>query len=150
MKSPKNNKVLKPNPGRIILIFTGIYLVFELIFVLSFLSSLDEKFFILSAVLLAATIVFCVITIQSTFYEISNTKIVHRKMGKVTDYYFNDIIFIDEKFSLKHKMLLFYDKEGKDRYLIFDKNQKIFEIMTEKVHQISEEELLRRFPNVKL
>ena len=150
MKSPKNAEILRPNPWRIIFIFIAIFLAFELIFVLSFISSLDEKFYIFSGLLLAATIVFCVITIRSTVYEIFHNKIIHKKLGKETEYYFSDILFIDEEFTLKHKMLLFYDKDGKDKYLILDKNKKILEIMDENVRQISEEELLRRFPNVKL
>lgn len=150
MKQPEKKEILRPNPGRIIGIFSITFVVFELIFVLSFLSSIEESFFWFTPFLLAATIIFCIISIKETSYQILPTKIVHTKMGKVSEYNWNDIIYIDEDFSEQHKMLLFYTKEGKEHFLVFDKEWKIYEAALNKVHQISKEELKRRFPNAKL
>lgn len=149
MKNEEKDKFLRPNPWRIILIFVGLYFVFEIIFLLSFLSALAEFFIWLSVILLAATVVFCIITIRATKYEITANKITHHKLGKTIDYFFNDILYIDEEFSEKHRMMLFYNKDGKEKFLLFDKEGKIYETALQKAHQITFEELQRRFPNVK-
>ncbi len=70
-------------------------------------------------------------------------------MGKVTEYFWTDIIYIDEEFSEKHKMMLFYTKDGKDHYLLFDKQRVIYETALAKVHQLTPEEFKRRFPHIK-
>lgn len=46
-------------------------------------------------------------------------------------------------------MMLFYNKDGKEKFLLFDKEGKIYETALQKAHQITKEELQRRFPNVK-
>ena len=71
-------------------------------------------------------------------------------MGKEYMYRWADMIYIDEEWSKKHKMLLFYMEDGKARYLAFDKQGIIFEYALKYSHLISYEEFLARFPKVKL
>ncbi|MBQ0009342.1 MAG: hypothetical protein KBS97_03620 [Firmicutes bacterium] len=153
----KKQKVLRPNPWRIILIFIILFIVFEAIFYVSFQGAisgkfwpLESSFYVYTTSLVAASILFCTISITQTSYELTSLKLVHTKMGKVSEYFWSDIIYIDEEFSRKKKMFLFYTKDGRDHYLAFDKEGLIFAKALEKCHLIDKEEFKRKFPNKKI
>ena len=152
----KDEKKLRVNPWRIILIFLLTFVVFEVIFYLSFQGAnggfwpLDNSFYYYTPVLFVATGIFCYISLTQTYYEINGPTFIHSKMGKVYEYTFNNIIYIDEEFSLKKKMMRFFTKEGKEHLLIFDKNAVIYQTALKKCPLISKEEFERRFPNVKM
>lgn len=154
MQKVDKDQKLKISSLRIVLIFIGLFLLFEIIFYFSFQSTnfwpLDNSFYIYTPVLAVTTIIFLVISITQTYYKVDKLKITHVKMGKTYEYYFKDILYIDEEWSKKHKMLLFYSNDGKGRYLTFDKNGIIFEYALEYSRLISKEEFKMRFPNVKL
>ena len=153
----KNPNILHPNPWRIILIFVVLFLVFEAIFFISFQGIAsdhiwppDTSFAIYTPSLAVASILFCFLSIAQTSYEVTSLKLVHTKMGKVTEYFWSDIIYIDEEFSSRKKMLLFYTKDGRDHFLAFDKKGIIYEKALEKSHLLSKEEFQRKFPNKKI
>lgn len=153
----KQNKKLKVNPWRIIKIFVVAFLIFEVIFYVSFqggmsgkLWPLDNSFYYYTGALLLASGIFCYLSIAETSYEIEGTKLIHNKMGKVTEYSWSSIIYINEEFSERKKMMLFYTKDGKEHELAFDKEGIIYKTALEKCNQISEEEFKRRFPNRKM
>ena len=155
--SEKDNKKLKVNPWRIIAIFAITYVVFELIFYFSFqgavngkLWPLDKSFFYYTPILLVATAIFCYISLTQTYYEINGAVFTHSKMGKVVEYTFNNIIYIDQEFSEKKKMMRFFTKDGKEHLLIFDKNAELYKTALKKCPLISLEEFQRRFPNKKM
>ena len=155
--SEKDNKKLKVNPWRIIAIFAVTYVVFELIFYFSFqgavngkLWPLDKSFFYYTPILLVATAIFCYISLTQTYYEINGAVFTHSKMGKVVEYTFNNIIYIDQEFSEKKKMMRFFTKDGKEHLLIFDKNAELYKTALKKCPLISLEEFQRRFPNKKM
>ena len=154
MAKKDENKKLRVSTLRICLIFLGLFLVMDLIFYLSFQRlvfwPLDTSFFVYTPVLLVAYTFFAIFTIKSTYYVIDNKKLVHSKMGVEKEYYWKDILYINEEWSKKHKMLLFYMADGKDRYLAFDKEGLIFEYALKNSRMMSEEEYLARFPNAKL
>lgn len=154
MQKNENDSKLKISSTRIILIFIACFFVFEIIFYISFQYKnfwpLEESFYIYTPALAISTIIFCVISITQTYYKVDKHKITHVKMGKTYEYYFKDIIYIDEEWSKKHKMLLFYQNDGKGRYLAFDKDGIIFDYALEYSKLISREEFKMRFPNVKL
>ena len=155
--SEKDNKKLKVNPWRIIAIFAVTYVVFELIFYFSFQGAvngrfwpLDKSFFYYTPILLVATAIFCYISLTQTYYEINGAVFTHSKMGKVVEYTFNNIIYIDQEFSEKKKMMRFFTKDGKEHLLIFDKNAELYKTALKKCPLISLEEFQRRFPNKKM
>ena len=155
--SEKDNKKLKVNPWRIIAIFAVTYVVFELIFYFSFqgavngkLWPLDKSFFYYTPILFVATAIFCYISLTQTYYEINGPVFTHSKMGKVVEYTFNNIIYIDQEFSEKKKMMRFFTKDGKEHLLIFDKNAELYKTALKKCPLISLEEFQRRFPNKKM
>ena len=153
----KKTKILRPNPKRIILIFAVLFVIFEAIFYFTFQGAISGKFWPLESSfyayttsLLAASILFGALSIYKTSYEVTSLKLVHTKMGKVMEYFWSDIIYIDEEFSASKKMLLFYTKDGREHYLAFDKDGIIFTKALEKCHLISREEFIRKFPNKKI
>ena len=157
MSNKENQQIYKVAPGRIIKIFLFAFLVLEIIFFFSFQGSkngtfwpFDSSFYYYTPALLIATIIFCAISISQTFYQIDGAVFIHSKMGKVVDYNFSHIIFVDEEFSTSKKMMRFFTKDGKEHLLLFDKNAVIYNTILEKSPLISKEEFLRRFPNIKM
>jgi hypothetical protein len=152
----KDTKKLTVNPWRIIKIFILAYLIFELIFYVSFQGvngsfwPLDNSFYYYTPILFVATGIFCYISLTQTYYEIDGATFIHSKMGKVVEYTFNNIIYIDEEFSESKKMMRFFTKEGKEHVLIFDKNAVLYHTALKKCPLISKEEFQRRFPNIKM
>ncbi len=154
MAKEKNSNKLKIPAKRIIIIFVILFFVFEAIFYVSFqykqFFPLEPSFYIYTPSIAVLSIVFCWLSITQTYYEVDKGSIRHYKMGKVYEYRFSDIIFIDEKWSEKHNMLLFYQNDGRAKYLAFDKNKIIYEYALNYSHLISEEEFVERFrkPNL--
>ena len=155
------------NPWRIILIFALSFLVLEFIFYSVFqpwyagefnpftqgpylFNEYFKAIYIYTPILLIMSVVFCVLSIKNTYYIVESHYIAHFKMGHEDRYNYTDIIFIDEEWSKKHKMLQFYLKDGKSRTLAFDKEGLIFKYAVEKSHQISIEEFHAKFPNIKI
>ena len=153
----KNPNILKPNPWRIIVIFIILFFIFEAIFYLSFQGGvnksfwpLDYTFYIYTPAVLGMNVLFCYLSISQTSYEVTSHKLVHTKMGKVNEYLWSDIVYIDEDFSSKKKMLLFYTKDGRDHYLAFDKKGVLYETALRKCRLVDKEEFKRKFPNKKI
>lgn len=152
----KDNKKLTVNPWRIIKIFLIAFLVFEIIFYASFQGvngtfwPLDNSFYYYTPALLIATGIFCYISLTQTYYEISGAVFTHSKMGKVVEYTFNNIIYIDQEFSEAKKMMKFYTKDGREHLLLFDKKGILYNSALEKCPLISKEEFERRYPNIKM
>lgn len=154
MAKKDENKKLRVSALRISIIFSILFLVMVAIFYISFQHDnfwpLEVSFYVYTPVLAVASAFFCVFTIKSTYYVIDQKKLIHSKMGVEKEYYWKDIIYIDEEWSKKHKMLLFYMADGKDRYLAFDKEGLIYEYAITYARLISEEEFFARFPKTKL
>ena len=89
-------------------------------------------------------------SITQTYYEIQGPVFIHSKMGKVIEYTFSNIIYIDEEFSVQKRMMRFFTKDGKEHLLVFDKNAVIYTTALRKCPLISKEEFQRRFPNKKM
>ena len=49
-----------------------------------------------------------------------------------------DIIHDNEKYTLKHKTLLFYNNKGKALYLVLDKNMELLDIFKKNCHNLKE------------
>ena len=154
--SKKDPTKLKINPRRIIKIFIITFFVFELIFYFSFQGAngvfwpFDKSFYFYTPLLFIASIIFCWMSISQTYYEIQGPVFIHSKMGKVVEYTFSNIIYIDKEFSTQKKMMRFFTRDGKEHLLVFDKNGEIYTTALKKCPLISKEEFLRRFPNTKM
>lgn len=151
-EQPKENK-LKINSKRIILLFSCVCLLIILLIYFSTQEKfwpLEQEFYIYAPLLVIITFIFCYLSVTKTYYEVDKHKITHHKMSKVFEYYYKDIIYIDENWSKKHKMLLFYDRNGKAKYLAFDKDQVIYDYAINYSPLITKEEFITRFPKIKL
>lgn len=145
---------LRVSIPRMILIFSILFLVMTAIFYISFQHErfwpFEMSFYIYTPILFVTSTIFCYMAITSTYYKVDKHKLTHSKMGQIKEYYWKDILYIDEEWSKKHKMLLFYMADGKDRYLAFDKKGIIFEYALNYSRLLSKEEFLARFPKAKL
>ncbi len=154
MSKRDENEKLRISSKRIVFIFILLFVVFEAIFYISFQYQnfwpLETSFYFYTPALLLSSAFFCYISITKTFYLVDKNRILHAKMGKEYIYRWSDIIYIDEEWSKKHKMLLFYLNDGKGRYLAFDKQGIIYEYAMKYCKLISYEEFIARFPKVKL
>lgn len=154
MAKADENKKLRIGSFRIIIIFIGLFIVMEAIFYISFQSQqfwpLETSFYIYTPVLLVLSIVFCYISLHSTYYMIDKHKLTHSKMGQIKEYYWKDIVFVDEEWTKKHKMMLFFTNDGLERYLMLDKQGLIFEYALKYGRLMSREEFIKRFPKAKL
>ena len=154
--SKKDPNKLRVNTWRIIAIFGVAFLIFEVIFYVSFQGvnggfwPLDKSFYFYTPALLVATFLFCYISLTQTYYEIQGAVFIHSKMGKVVEYKFSNIIYIDQEFSEKKKMFRFFTRDGQEHLLVFDKNAVLYQTSLEKCTLITKEEFQRRFPNKKM
>ena len=154
MSRKNNDNKLRVSALKIIVIFTVLFLVMDAIFYVSFQYEnfwpLEMSFYIYTPVLFVTSAVFCYISITSTYYLVDKHKLTHSKMGQIKEYAWKDIIYVDEEWSLRHKMMRFYTIDGKERYLVFDKKGLIYEYALNYGRLLSEEEFLARFPKAKL
>lgn len=155
-KDNNQDKIYRLPIKRFALIFSGLFVAFEIIFYLTFQGvngvffPFDLSFYIYTPILLGTSIMFCVMSVTQVYYKLDSHKLTHVKRGKVYQYFYCDILYVDEQWSLKHKMLLFYDKNGKAHYLSFDKEGAIYNKVLDKAPLMTREEFQIRFPNVKL
>ena len=101
MAKKDENKKLRVSAPRIILIFVILFLVMTLIFYISFQHDnfwpLETSFFIYTPALFLTSALFCFLSINATYYVIDSKKLVHTKMGTSKEYYWKDILYIDEE-----------------------------------------------------
>lgn len=102
-------------------------------------------------VYIASTIFFYVLTIMQNYYVLERKYILVHRFKKEMYYYFSDVVYIDEHYSKKHKMILFVTTRGDVRYLTFDRQGKIYEAMLDRCQNLIDIETLKvRYPNIKL
>ena len=95
--------------------------------------------------------VFCILGIRNSYYLIDKKGIRYVKPGKDSFYAFDQIIYIDEKYSEKHKVLLAYTNIGKEIVLPFDEQGEIYKAALKNCDKlVSREEFIFRFPNTKV
>ena len=154
------NRKLKLSAVRLTFVFAGVYLFMQILFMSTF-NFLDvtvwppkidnlSLFYVYTPILLTGTIFFYALSLTQTFYYVDKKKITHHKMNKIFEYYFSDMTYIDEKWSKKHRTLLFYDKSGRRKFLTFDREGIIFRHALENARPLSREDFAIRFPGVRL
>ncbi|MEA5061169.1 MAG: hypothetical protein VB015_01980 [Erysipelotrichaceae bacterium] len=103
------------------------------------------------AVFLASTVFFYVFTILQNYYILERKYILVHRFKKEMYYYFSEIVYIDEAYSKKHKMVLFVTNRGDVRYLTFDREGKVYDAMLERCQNLLDFDTLKaRYPNIKL
>jgi hypothetical protein len=147
-------KKLKVNYLKAILSLLFTSLIVLVIFYLSFGSKalpLNSTDIIILIVWLGVTIIFFVSIFYAFGISYDNKACYITRFGKTEQYDFDNVLYIDEPYTIKHKALTFYDKNGKLRFISFDKDKKLLEIF--KTHckkAITREEFISKFPNIRL
>lgn len=152
------SKKLYISPLRMILTFTVVWILME-VFVLggSFLISwqyMVENYItviIIASSIFIGCLFFCIMALRTSYYELTKKGITYHKPGRNLYYGFNMILYIDEKYSEKHHVMLCYTDKGKDLYIVFDTKGKIYEYALKYCENLmTKEEYLRQFPNIRM
>lgn len=100
---------------------------------------------------LLGAIFFYILTIKMNYYVLHKKYVVVKRYNKELVYNFSDVIYIDEAQSEKKKTIIFVTNKGHERYLIFDKENILYQVMLQKcTNRISKEQLKNKFPNIDL
>ena len=88
--------------------------------------------------------------IASSYYVVEKHSFIVKKYGRETEYDYANIEFIDVETSKKKKMVIFYSKVAKMRYLLGDKNGVLLDTLIKKCPEtMSLAEFRRRHPEEK-
>ena len=155
----KKNKdlVVHLSNKKLILLYIGTFLVFEAIVFLSFTltsivenGKLDVPFFVYTPLLVVMSIILCVLSIRNTYYILNDSRVIHVRLGKEVSYEWSHIVFIDQEWSEKHHTLDFFLESGKECFLSFDKEGKIYEYALRNCRLLEQEEFSIRYTKNKL
>ena len=117
----------------------------------SFTFPFPTKDYIFFAGWLAITLVYFFITLKMSYYRLEKKGLYQKRMTKEYFYDYKEIIYIDEEWSRKNKILLFVTNRGHAIYLILDKKQTLLDEMLKRCpNLVSKDETKARFPNVKI
>lgn len=155
----KKNKdlIVRLSNTKLILLYVGTFVVFEAIFFFSFTignllqnGQLDLPFFIYTPFLMVLAVILCIISIKNTYYILNDSRVIHVRLGKEVSYEWSHIVYINEEWSQKHKTLDFFLESGKECFLAFDKDGKLYEHALRNCRLLEQEEFLRRYTKNKL
>ena len=142
---------------KLILLYIGTFVVFEAIFFLSFTlgsivenGKLDVPFYVYTPLLVVMSVILCVLSIRNTYYVLNNSRVIHVRLGKEVSYEWSHIVYIDQEWSEKHKTLDFFLESGKECYLAFDKEGKLYEYALRNCRLLEQEEFAARYTKYKL
>ena len=111
----------------------------------------DLKLFIILAAYVLLSILFSIYVPKSFSMKYDAKCFYYSRFGKEEVYEFKNVLYIDEPYSEKHKALTFYLKDGKLKFISFDKDKKIVDVfLTHCKNTISREQFAARFPTIKL
>ena len=157
MSQKNKDEIARLSNTKLILLYAGTFLVFEAIFFFSFTFTglleyhlLDVPFFMYTPILLVMTVVLCILSIKNTYYILNDARVIHVRLGKEVSYEWSHIVYINEEWSKKHKTLNFFLESGKECYLAFDKEGKLYEYALRNCRLLEQEEFARRYTKYKL
>ena len=111
----------------------------------------DLKLFIILAAYVLLSILFSIFVPKSFSMKYDTKCFYYSRFGKEEVYEFKNVLYIDEPYTEKHKALTFYLKDGKLKFISFDKDKKIVDVfLTHCKNTISREQFAARFPTIKL
>ena len=107
--------------------------------------------YVLFGVMILLTIIFFFFIPKTFSYKYDKKQFEVTRFGKTDVYEFNNVIYIDEEYTLKHKALTFYLKSGKLIFISLDKDKKILEVFKKHCkNNISREEFQILYPGIRL
>ena len=157
MSRKNKDEIARLSNTKLILLYVGTFLVFEAIFFFSFTftgiiehGNLDLPFFMYTPILLVMTVVLCILSIKNTYYILNDARVIHVRLGKEVSYEWSHIVYINQEWSEKHKTLTFFLESGKECYLAFDKEGKLYEYALRNCRLLDKEQFAIRYTKNKL
>lgn len=145
---------IKPALKKTMIMFTILALLMLIIFYSSLGSfkwppeTFDYVLFGTWAILTAS---FLFVTIKYGYYTLEKKGLYQRRFTKVLFYEYDQVVFIDEKWSRKTNTLRFVMRNSDVRYLVADKKQVLIDEMIKRCkNTLSEEDFSIQYPQVKL
>ena len=140
---------------RIIIMWLAVFFIAAiaifLFFFQLFMSPWDARQIVLISIYVITMGIILFFSIKTQYYELNKKDLTESKFGKKYTYFYSDIIYIDDEQSLKSRVLTFVTKEGRVKYLNFDKEGMIYKVMKSKCQNlITFDELKKKFPNIKV
>ena len=136
------------------------FVIADLIFaVLLFVSCINlfcfQKFgatqIVVIALFVFISIFMLVLSLVRNFYVVEPKYLVVVKGTRVMNFDYSDVVYIDEETSKRKKTVTFCTNKGHVRYLPFDKDGKIYDVMVSKCkNRLEFDEFRRRYPNAKI
>lgn len=77
-------------------------------------------------------------------------ELIHKRFVNEVTYSFDNVIYIDEGYSIKHNTLLFYNKEGKSLFLVMDKKGELLKIFKQNCHNLKSHDEVFKSKGIKL
>lgn len=146
-----SEKILKPRTSSLIkvyipvmlIVLLAIYGIFSSRFKWAYSQEDDISKYIVQDVVVVgiwaiAFVTFLIVLLRRNYYKITKTSIIHQQFFSSIEYKFENVIFIDEAYTLKQKTLLFYNIKGKALYLVLDKEGELLEIFKKNCHNLKE------------
>ena len=137
----------------LVVILIGAAIIFGLTFNL-FLKPITEwdwRPYTILGIWAAVSVALVIAAILTSYYEVNKAYVIVHKGTQKLMYNYSDVVYIDEKQSLKSKMVCFYTRQGHTRYLMFDSKGILYKTMLANCkNRLSDEEFARKYPKVKL
>lgn len=157
-----NTKIIKPKASSILKVYIPVMLIL-LIAIYGLLSSRfkwayaegDKTSYILQDLLVVLGwsvlfVVFLILMLKKNYYEITKKELIHKRFVNEVTYSFDNVIYIDEGYSIKHNTLLFYNKEGKSLFLVMDKKGELLKIFKQNCHNLKSHDEVFKSKGIKL
>lgn len=151
----KTGTIIRPSPLKGIIIFNlvtlflcfGIYIGIDL---LKF-DPTNPALYIIIVIWLAILVVTTIYFTKFNYYIINADGFTQVKFNQKTNFYYRNILFIDEIWTRKHKKIYLLTNEGIEKFFALDKEQVLLDLLlTNCKNVISTEEVFFRFPQVKI
>ena len=159
-KETKTGTILRIPPLNGILIFNGATFLLGLSVIAGYCIEFDNglvfSFATIPTIIVGILwLIFLVVTIfyfvRLNYYVIRPDGISHYRFNKERVYKYSDILYIDSKWSERHKKINLLRANGVEAFLPFDRNGTIYELMQKNCrHLLTDDQVLARFPGFKI
>jgi len=139
-------------PWRLIRVYLILGLFFGIFFYLipGFAFPPTQTHWFIMGVWFVTTLIYILVGIFTNYYKIEKDGILQHRFTKNYFFRYDEIIYVDEEYTKKHKTLRFVTNQGQLQFLLLDKNELIYAEVKKKCDLINEEEMNRRFPRLKI
>ena len=111
----------------------------------------DYRQWLIIGVFLASSLLILIFSLRTYFYVIEKRELVVIKFKRELVYPYSEIIYIDQNQKRKNSTITIVMKSGQTIYLIPDKKNQVYESLQKNCeHILSKEEVINKFPRIKL